>query len=166
MPNPTLQLSNNYEQIILYLYKTEKLGLDVLEPAPDVVLTLGNVFNGATSAPYISVSLIAGINISIHKVVQPVGDGTVIYADNRQIPQVGRTLGISYISALAGDVVPIVTSGEINEPTWNWNPGEVYLGIDGGLTQTPPTSKILQVVGVAMTPTRLCVGVQLPIILT
>lgn len=153
-------------QVNLYLYQTEKVGLNVLDPAAEIVLSLGSTFyaSGGTSLN-VGTTMVAGETISIHKAVVPVGDGTVVYADQQTVAEVGRTLGISYNSANVGNLVVIITSGEIDEPTWNWSPGEVFLGLNGGLTQTPPTTGVLQVVGVAIAPTRLCVGIQLPIIL-
>lgn len=158
---------NSAAASVVYLNEVDPVTLDIIPASPQLVLELGTILVLTPSVPtsYVSIPMIASINISIHTVVAPDGTGGVVYATNDNISQVGKPMGLAFNSALAGDTVIVVTAGEVDEPTWNWQPGEVYLGINGMLTQTPPTSGILQVVGVALTPTRLSVGIQLPILL-
>lgn len=155
--------------VVTYLNRSNAMGVDIINPTPELVLEIGTILRGPPGPPgtatYVSIKMVAATNISIHKAVIPDGTGGVVYADQSILSQTGKTMGISLNSALTGADVDVIVSGEVDEPTWNWTPGEVYLGVSGGLTQTPPTSGILQVVGVALTATRLSVGIQLPIIL-
>lgn len=78
-----------------------------------------------------------------------------------------RVLGMSLNAAAAGDVVTVAVLGYVSETTWNLIPDlPVYLGEDGYITQTPPESGFLLVVGVAISPTSLYVDVGEPIFLT
>ncbi len=75
-------------------------------------------------------------------------------------------LGVTLGAALAGDPVNVAVSGEVTEPSWAWAEDmQIFLGVDGALTQTIPTSGALLVVGVATAPTTILVGVKFPIIL-
>ena len=155
--------------VVTYLNSLSSSKLDIINPTPELVLEIGTILRGppgpAGTATYVAITMVASIVISIHKAVIPDGTGGVIYADQSITSQTGKTMGISLNNALEGADVEVIVSGEVDEPTWNWLPGEVYLGVNGALTQEPPTSGILQVVGVALTATRLSVGIQLPILL-
>jgi hypothetical protein len=162
-----IQVSSSNPEVVVYLYESDTVSLDLMQTVPALSLVLSNVLIVTPSGPatYVYINMVASQNISIHTVVAPDGTGGVVYATNNNPSQVGKPMGIAWNSATSGNQVQVITTGEVDESTWNWNPGEVYLGINGGLTQTPPTSGILQVIGVALTATRLSVGIQLPIIL-
>jgi hypothetical protein len=54
----------------------------------------------------------------------------------------------------------------IDEPSWNWEPqGLLFLGSNGLLTQTAPTSGMLFCLGFAVTETRAFIRPRDPIIL-
>ncbi len=74
----------------------------------------------------------------------------------------GATLGISTNAAQVGQPVTVQSSGELIEQTWNWKPGAVFLGLSGALTQTPPTTGVLQQIGVSTSPTSILVDIQDP----
>lgn len=66
-----------------------------------------------------------------------------------------NTIGISVAAAASGERVQIRTAGQISEPSWSWSTGRVFLGADGLLTQTIPTSGYLVRLGIALGPTTL-----------
>lgn len=179
MPNVVVSLQNEYASSIeaqkatpvqLILTQVDSGSLEIIPAAPQIVLDLGIILRGPPGppgppAPFSGITMVASTNISIHTAVMPDGTGGVVYADQTDTLTIGRLMGIASNSATAGNDVVVIVSGEVDEPTWNWTPGEVYLSTNGTLTQTSPTTGYLQVIGVALTPTRLSVGIQLPILL-
>ena len=179
MPNIAVSLSNENASTIdikkstpvqLILNQIDSGTLEIIPATPQVVLDLGVILRGPPGppgppSPFSGVTMIASTSISIHTAVMPDGTGGVVYADQQDVLTVGRLMGIASSSASVGEDVIVIVTGEVDEPTWTWSPGEVYLSTDGTLTQTPPTTGYLQVIGVALTPTRLTVGIQLPILL-
>jgi hypothetical protein len=112
----------------------------------------------------VGVTAVSSIAISGHRVVLvPATD--VQYASNDDPTHVNKVLGLTNNAAAAGDDIEVVTAGEVIEPSWNWTPGPVYLGLNGLLTQTVPTSGFIKQVGIAMTATRLLVAFWPPIML-
>lgn len=101
---------------------------------------------------------IAAVTLSGHRVVTPQADGSLIYADNATLSHRDRPLWVTMAAYSPGDTAEAISHGFVTEPTWNWSPGQVYLGADGALTQTPPTSPtaaFLAAVGEATSPTGL-----------
>lgn len=75
-------------------------------------------------------------------------------------------LGISAHSAvLAEEEMEVVRAGEFDDDAWAFIPFEsVYLGLNGGLVQTlDPTWLYAQVIGLALSPTKLLVDIRPPI---
>lgn len=101
-----------------------------------------------------------------HRLVVAEGAGLAGYADSGNPAHVGKLLGMTAGAAADGAPVTIIQVGEIVEPSWNWNPGPVYLGISGVPTQTRPSSGFLQEIGVATGATRLVMDLKMPIKLT
>jgi hypothetical protein len=73
-----------------------------------------------------------------------------------------RVSGLTIGAALASQAVTVITCGPITEPSWNWNPGPVFVQANGVLTQSPGGD--LQEIGLAVTPQTLIVRVQTPVI--
>ena len=81
------------------------------------------------------------MGLSEHLVVKTVAGGAVAPASSDQPCDAGLVLGIT--AASAGTPAQVATSGEIVEPTWPWQPGPVFLGLNGAPTQTPPANVAL-----------------------
>ena len=87
----------------------------------------------------------AGEALGGHRVVAINELNQAVYAssDATRIP-VGITTG----AAVSGAEATIQVSGELTEPSWNWDVTKpVFLGLSGLLTQTPPTAGTLAVIG-------------------
>jgi len=103
----------------------------------------------------------AGQTISALRVIRISALGKAIYASSAVALDISTAIGVSITSAITGNNVMIVTNGEIEDLTWNWIPSApIFLGVDGVLTQTPPTSGFLQIVGNAETSTKMKVNIQ------
>lgn len=112
-----------------------------------------------------SVLVTATTAIGGNRAVMGDGAGSIAYADSSNLAHRGKCIGLTMTAASAGGTVEIAVSGDVTEPTWNWSLGPVYLGTNGLLTQTVPTSGYIQVIGTAMSPTRMTISIQQPIIL-
>lgn len=109
----------------------------------------------------------AGANLSGHRIVV-LEAGSVVYASAEDITHASRVLGMTTGAANAGSSATIRTSGEIEEPSWNWTPGlPIFLGANGTMTQTQPESPSVFSVVVAfpLTPTRAFIRVREPILI-
>lgn len=84
------------------------------------------------------------------------------YADNTIESE---TLGITKFSAGANSTANILFAGELNGFSGLITGESIYLGVSGIITQTPPTAGYLQVLGVAISSTKINIQLQPPIFL-
>jgi hypothetical protein len=142
--------------------------ISVVEQGHTVITTFPGgpviVGAGATVQP-VGQSVVAGAALSGHRAIALVG-GVAVYADCTVADHAYLTIGVSKDAALAGSNLLVFNRQSIEEPTWNWVPGQpVFLGQGGLLTQSAPISPALFVleVGVAISAYRLNVDIQRPI---
>ena len=126
-------------------------------------LELDNNFSGLKSAieqhghDTHLITITAAIPLGGHRVITMQGE----YADSGNVSHAAAISGISLQAVAAGATVQVQRSGEIEESSWAWVSGQaVYLGASGQLTQTPPTSGIVVVIGVPVSATKLAVDIQ------
>ena len=103
-------------------------------------------------------AMIAAAPIGGHRAVAVDASGQVIHADPAVAAAGFPVIGVSLGAAAAGGAVTVRTASTIDEPSWNWAPGFVFLAAAGVLTQTLPTSGSITVVGTAIGPQRLHVA--------
>lgn len=87
--------------------------------------------------------------------------GRAIKASNLNPAHIGRVFGMTTSAALVGEAVNIVPIGMLENLTWTFSEGPIFLG-DGQLTQTAPTSGFLQIIGTALSATKISVNIQQP----
>jgi len=105
------------------------------------------------------------IALSGHRFVVLDNDKAV-YADCTTADHAHRVLGMTTGASNAGSV-SVQTSGEHEEPTWNWTLGQpVFLSTTGLMTQTPPTTGFVLIVGFPVSATKLFIKIHQPIILS
>lgn len=92
-------------------------------------------------------------------------DGRVYKLDQQDSLHIDYFLGITISSASSGREIVVKRSGTIDDASWNWTPGLVYLGTDGMLTQTVPTTGWEMVVGNSPSPQRLNIDFDEPVLL-
>ena len=108
----------------------------------------------------------AAIATSGHRALYPRADGGgLAVASASDVTHAGRVVGISLAAASAGASISYVDDGPIDEPSWSFAPGPVWLGEQGQITQAVPASGFAQIVGTAVAPTRIVVSLQPPILL-
>lgn len=109
-----------------------------------------------------SVQRTAGSGLSALRAVYEL-DGLVRALGADDAVHIDLLLGITLTAAQAGEPVNVQRLGAIEDSGWNWVPGRVFLGANGALTQTPPTSGFDVLIGSATSPTRIELNLQDPI---
>lgn len=107
----------------------------------------------------------AGAALGGHRVVVASGADDVLVADVADAAHLHRVVGITEGAAVMGDAVDVRFAGEMTEATWSWTPdAPIYVGAAGVLTQTPPVGAAwLRIVAVAVSATRIVVGLREPV---
>lgn len=111
-----------------------------------------------------SFTLTAGEQLGGHRAVRVHTDSKAYYADNTTPLSLHSVVGITSGAASSDDVVTVVTSGRMSEPSWTWTlNAPIFLSTMGLLTQTPPTSGIQRIVGIPFSATELFIQQQPPL---
>ncbi|WP_405120753.1 hypothetical protein [Pseudomonas leptonychotis] len=92
-------------------------------------------------------------------------DGSVYALDYRDAAHADLLVGITLSAATTGEAVNLQSSGPLDDSSWSWVPGPVWVGIDGRLTQAPPDDGIDLLIGSAVSATRIALNLQRPIFL-
>ena len=106
-----------------------------------------------------AVARVAGETLSALRVVYEV-DGEVFLLDSTDDVHIDQLLGLTITSGAASENVNVQLVGAVDDASWSWTPGRVYLGASGFLTQTPPDAGYLVLVGYAVSATRLVLNIQ------
>jgi hypothetical protein len=86
-------------------------------------------------------------------------DGTIYELSNLNVDKAHLYLGIATQSGTVGTEIKVRIFGEIADSGWTWNTNDnIYLGLDGVLTQTAPTSGIHFVIARPVTSTKISVN--------
>lgn len=108
----------------------------------------------------------AGEAIGGHRMVALNDSQQAMYADNTNLLHANKVLGMTTGAAAMGDMVSILTSGEMVEPSWAWALNKpIYIGSNGLLTQTPPVTGFSQIVGFPIAANKVFVSLREPLIL-
>lgn len=90
--------------------------------------------------------------------------GGLALADKDVLDQQDKIIGVTKTSAAAaGETVKVVLEGKIDDPSFSFIPGPIWLGNSGVLTQTKPTSGLLAPIAVAITSTQINVNIGMAI---
>ena len=87
----------------------------------------------------------------------------VDYADNTTPDHINRVVGISNNSAITGDLVTIISEGEISGLSGLSVGLSVYVSTNGEITQIVPTTGFIQKIGIAISSNSILINIQLPI---
>lgn len=148
-----------YEGQVIYckadksIYKIDKNASNALVRTP---LSIGS---GFTRTSYIAGEILsAGIPVAY---VNTSG-GTIVKFDASTNTHYDKCVGVTATSAAAGSAVEVIQLGECNQYT-NLSVGSIYYAdptAPGTLTVTPPTTGVIQKIGVAKTSTILIVDLK------
>jgi hypothetical protein len=118
-----------------------------------------------TQVSSITVLMTAGENLGGHKFVFLDNDGKVYLADKADSNKCTRLVGMTTHSCLANELVEIATQGRIASQGWGLSTSLPYfLGENGDITITPPTTGTLRNVGIAISPDIFEINLQMTII--
>lgn len=144
----------------------------VKEPIPDVlpsfglrypfrkprVLKVTNVVGGFQDLP-----LTAGATLGGGRIVSAQG-GAMVYASSDNLSTMEGVTGITLNAASLSASVNVRTGGEVSDSGWSWTSGQdLFLGLNGVMTHTPPTAGYALCVGWAISPTSIFLKFETPI---
>jgi hypothetical protein len=112
--------------------------------------------------PITNLSIIRAANTSLqrYRVVKQIGEDHAGYPDVGLATDADLILGVTVENASIGNSLSIRLVGEIEDPAWNWSPGALYCGINGELTQVPPSGAWQRQIGAALSPTKILVSMR------
>ncbi|WP_075322577.1 hypothetical protein [Acidithiobacillus albertensis] len=112
-----------------------------------------------------AVQATAAVTISANTAIALV-NGQAVPAQSGDATQAGNVIGIAQNGGLSGTLIDIQQLGEMSLSSWNWVLGNlIFVGPNGPLTQTPPTSGFSQIVGVPISATSMSIGLQAPVLI-
>ena len=88
------------------------------------------------------------------------------YADQSDSNSYSKVIGITKGAVVTGEWIDIITSSELIGFTGLIPNKIIYLGLNGLVTQTVPSTGYIQQLGVALTSTSILVNISLPILLS
>ncbi len=110
-----------------------------------------------------TVDVVADVELDPYRVVANTGAG-LVYADKNT--QWENVIGLTLAGTVSGQMARVQSYGIIGQPTvWTFVPGLVYLGNNGTVTQTIPTTGALVVIGMVTSATHFLIRIEQPIIL-
>lgn len=114
------------------------------------------------SAPALGILLASGSPLSGHRAVVMVPGIGMRYADPLSDDDAGAQVGLLLQATSPGNVGNVQFSGLVEEPSWNWNYGPIFLGLNGVLTQTPISHGWILVIARAIAPTKIIIDPETP----
>ena len=156
------------------LHLTTVLQLRLLKPPTVLPADMAQVIVGQTGPrgvpgpPGSATTVPVGPDaISGHSAVACGPDGLLIPADCTTSTHLGAVLGLVADAYSPGEDAVVQTGFVLEHAGWSWTPGPVFVGLAGQLTQAlPPAAIFSQVVGHALSATRVLVDLQPPIHIT
>ena len=92
-------------------------------------------------------------------------DGTAHCADGENPTHAGLAVGITAEGRAVGQPVTIQIAGEITNPLWDLDAGEIYyLALAGTISRTPPSRGFWQKVGTSKDRTTLIIKLSEPVL--
>lgn len=111
--------------------------------------------------------LVLGETTSAYRMVYADLDGKVYKASADDVLTASSVRGITVQAGDTDDEVLVVSEGEVENSSWNWSGNQnLYLGIDGVVTNTPPDSGYFLRVGYSVAPQKMFVTIGQSVLLT
>lgn len=104
----------------------------------------------------------AGQTISANRVLYDRA-GLVYPLGQADAENIYAILGLAVSAGQAGAQISVQRTGTVTDSGWSWAYGRVYLGANGQLTQTPPSSGFSVLIGFAATATSINLSINDPI---
>lgn len=112
-------------------------------------------------ADTVGVDVVAAEDLAAYEFVTAVG----AKADSSNSAHFNKVVGMTTAAVLTGFVASLSTDGEVTNPAWTWS-ANASLFLNGtSISQTPPSSGFIQVVGVAVNATTMIIQIKLPLLI-
>jgi hypothetical protein len=110
--------------------------------------------------------IVCNARTTIHslRVVASDASGRAYHPNVHDLQDATRVVGLAVQSAAQGSSFRARYGGQMFEVSWGWQPGPVWCGDQGRLTQSPPASGWLLQVGRATSPNTLIIDIEEPIV--
>jgi hypothetical protein len=103
--------------------------------------------------------------ISGWKVIRADVNGFAEYASSSNISHADTVLGISTHSVTDNSLLNIRCAGYMEDSSWNWNIGKIFLGVNGTIQQSLPSNGFILQLGNAVSPTKININIKTSIII-
>lgn len=101
---------------------------------------------------------LAGENLSAGRAVIQ-SAGAFYYFQPANPVHIGRVIGITKTSAVAGQNITVQTGGVATDASFTFPPDvPVFAGLDGELNQAPPAAGLVQKIGVSLSGTQVLIN--------
>lgn len=155
---------SEYELYVTVEY--DEVSIDTSHKAQTAVLAVANIVDWSGESPTHYTKTAINQPIGGHRVVVAVGETGCDYADKQDESHCDRVVGITTNAAAQNGICIIAQKGDITHSSWNWQVNEpVFVGSNGLLTQTPPSTGFHQQFAVALTATTLYIDIHPAILL-
>jgi predicted RecA/RadA family phage recombinase len=126
-----------------------------VRPLPVGVVTVSQSTDNIFTTGIASESILLGHAVSVD------ASGGLVLCDSGNQALSGTCIGVANGSASAGQNVQVICSGIFYRGAYTMSSGDiVFIGPNGALTQTPPSSGFSQQVGVAISATKILVSIE------
>jgi hypothetical protein len=136
---------------------------------PEQLVVVSSGTQGPPGIPGDSINyvhMVAGQNLSGHRAVYTNNAGKLEYADKDIAISADRLVGITTGAANTDSIAEVQIVGLLEEPSWNWDiSGLIYIGSSGILTQSIPSSGYYYSIAFPVTPTKIFINKQPPIVI-
>ena len=112
------------------------------------------------TADQIIVEVEAAENISKYQLVT--SDGLI--ANSGTTAHKNKVIGVATADTLTGFMVPVLTYGELENLSWAWSTGSVFLN-GTAISSTPPSTGFSKIIGTIKAPTKILVNLEESILL-
>lgn len=134
------------------------------ETLNDKIQKIYDLANTAFDNNAFYITAISGHDINGHRIVR-IDDGVAHYANNSDVELPHSAVGMTIMSTLKDHETQIQVSGDITEPSWNFDSGKpVFLHMNGEISTNCPDTGYVQIIGTTITNNTISINIQQPII--
>jgi hypothetical protein len=151
-----------------HILTVDDIVVAVIEDKNPQVVTVGIQGPSGPAGPAGSSMVLhtAGENLGGHKLVILNNSEKALYASGSNVVHANKIIGITTGAASVNTQAEIQTYGELSEPSWSWDASKpLFAGLNGALTQAPPSSGFVQQVASVISSTKIFINIQPAIVI-
>lgn len=114
---------------------------------------------GEPGAPGDVQSVECGEAISALRVIAII-NGEGFLANHDDTAHAGRVAGLTLTAANQGATTSVRMFGRVTDASWNWTAAELFVGLNGMLTQTPPSTGFMQSIARVESPDTIFIALS------